>query len=208
MSRRVRTTRHNHRRSCGCTGHPGRLDAPKGAETNRRAGSRLPEECSRRAARPLAGLDEPPPRSTKPNGDLDASIETAPSHGSDGLFISACLRRCCHRCRLAPRIPPLHQTRQIQALELGRQPPSLGVLSVGHTSVADGCPPSTSAFQRTRCCHHLCPAAWKRPVDAESGWNPAATLPPRRDPHRPCQTRDSGYLRNAERADWFRDVTR
>jgi hypothetical protein len=41
-----------------------------------------------------------------------------------------------------------------------------------------------------------------------SSWNPAATLPPRRDPHRPCQTRDSGYLRNAERADWFRIATR
>jgi len=41
-----------------------------------------------------------------------------------------------------------------------------------------------------------------------SGWNPAAAFPPRRDPHRPCQTRDSGYLRNAERADWFRIAAR
>jgi hypothetical protein len=54
----------------------------------------------------------------------------------------------------------------------------------------------------------LSTTARKRPTDVESGWNPAATLPPRRDPHRPCQTRNSGYLRNAERADWFRIATR
>jgi len=208
VSRRLRTTEHNHRRSSGCTRHPGRLDTPKGAAANRRAGSRLPEQCSCRAARPWAGLNEPPPRPAGPNGDLDASIETAPSHGIDGLFNGASSRRCCHRCRLMPRIPPLHQTRQIQTLELGRRPLPLGILSVGYTGVTDGCPPSTSAFQRKRCCHHLRPSAWKRPADAGSGWNPAATLPPRRDPHRPSQTRDSGYLRNAERADWSRDATR
>jgi hypothetical protein len=41
-----------------------------------------------------------------------------------------------------------------------------------------------------------------------SGWNPAATSPPRRDPHRPCQSRDPRYHRNAEHADWFRIATR
>lgn len=42
------------------------------------------------------------------------------------------------------------------------------------------------------------------PADVESDRNPAATLPPRFEPHRPCQTGDSRYHRNAVRADWFR----
>jgi hypothetical protein len=56
--------------------------------------------------------------------------------------------------------------------------------------------------------HHLRSAARKRPADAGCDWSSIATLPPRHDPHRPCQTRDSGYLRNAARADWFRNATR
>jgi hypothetical protein len=148
------------------------------------------------------------PGPTKPNGDLDANIEVAPSRRVSGLFIDASLRRCCHRCRLTPRIPFLRRTRQNQTLELGRRPLLLSILSVGYTHVADGCPPLTSARQQKRCCHHLRSAARKRPADAGYSWSSIATLPPRRDPHRPCQTRDSGYLRNATRADWLRNATR
>lgn len=40
------------------------------------------------------------------------------------------------------------------------------------------------------------------PADAGFVESSAATLPPRHDLHRPYQTRDSGYLRSAERAEW------
>lgn len=45
------------------------------------------------------------------------------------------------------------------------------------------------------------------PADVESDRNPAATLPPRFEPHRPCQTGDPRYHRYAERADWFHIAT-
>lgn len=83
VSRRLRTTEHNHHRSGECTRHPGRLGTPKGTETNRRAGSSLPDhllpsgEVTGRSQRAQ-------PRPTQPNGDLDASIEVASSHGLAG----------------------------------------------------------------------------------------------------------------------------
>jgi hypothetical protein len=131
-------------------------DAPptRAASTPRRGRSEstrwkpLAGKHSCRAARSWVVLSEPPPRLAEPNGDLDASIEVAPSPGFGGLLIDACSRRCCHRCKPAPQIPLLHQTRQNQALELGRQRLLLSILSVGYAAAIDGCPPLTSARQQ------------------------------------------------------------
>jgi hypothetical protein len=88
VTRRFRTTEHNHRRSCGCTRHPGRLDAS--AATNRRAGSRLPESPAKR--RGLAWVSASPilaPRGR--TGDPGASTGIAPSLGIHGLLIDGLL---------------------------------------------------------------------------------------------------------------------
>lgn len=148
VSRRLRTTEHNHRRSDECTRHPGRPGTPKGTETNRRAGSSLPDHAlAERRGHCRSQRDQPRP--TQPNGDLDASIEVASNHRIGGLLIGAGSRRCCHHCRLTPQIPLFQRARQIQTLELGRRPLPLRILSVGYASVADGCPPSTSARSRS-----------------------------------------------------------
>jgi hypothetical protein len=87
VTRRVRTTKHNHRRSGRCTRHPGRLDAPKGAETNRRVGSRLPKNALAKRRGHWRGSTNPcfAPRSR--TGAPDASIECAPSHRIRGLVV-------------------------------------------------------------------------------------------------------------------------
>jgi len=191
-------------------------DAPatRAATTPRRASRRSTDwkpfagSCSCRAARSLAGLNGFLPRPNESNGELDASTESAPSLEIGGLVNGDSVHRCCHQALPTPPIPLLHQTRQIQTPDLRRRPLPLRILSVGYTGAADGCPSLTSARQRERCCHRLRTTAWKRPTDVGSSRNPAATLPPRRDPYRPYQTRDSGYLRNAERADWSHYATR
>jgi hypothetical protein len=135
-------------------------------------------------------------------GDLDANIETAPSHGSNGFVIDVSRRRCCHR-RQASRL----KSRLSTSLD------RFGLRSSGddhsHSVSYRLDTPTSPAVARRR--RQLVSASddviafgsiRKRPADVGSGRNPAATLPSRRDPHRPCQTRDSRYLRNAERADW------
>jgi hypothetical protein len=110
--------------------------------------------------------------------------------------------------RVPPQRSQLHLTRQARAASLRRrQTPAqypigwihqhlrrLPVFGAG--SSAEAKEPSPG-FGSPEC-----------PADVGSGWNSAATLPPRLDPHRPCQTRDSRYHRNAEHADWSRIATR
>jgi hypothetical protein len=105
VTRRLRTTRHNLSRSCSCTGHPGRLVTPKGAETYRRAGSRLPKNALvvwpghwRVSTNPRLA-----PRSR--TSALDASIDCAPNRGIRGFVIVGSRRRCCHRLRAATSDP-------------------------------------------------------------------------------------------------------
>ena len=129
-------------------------------------------------------------------GELDASIEIAPSHGFRGFVVDANRRRCCHR-RQASSLRFRISTR----LDSSRLRSSGDDHSRSVPYRLDT--PTSSAVARRR--RQLVSASddviafdpiWKRPVDVGFGWNPAATLPSRRDPPRPCQTRDSGYLRN------------
>lgn len=128
-------------------------------------------------------------------GELDASIEIAPSHGNRGLIIDGSWRRCCHR-RQASRLKSRLSTR----LDKSR----LRVSGDDHSRPVSYRldTPTSPAVARHR--RQLVSASddviafdsiRKRPVDVGFGWNPVVTLPPRRDPHRPCQTRNSEYLR-------------
>jgi hypothetical protein len=204
-TRRVQTTGHNNDRSRGCTRRPGRLDS--GAETNRRDGSRLPKPLAERrghgwvSASPFlasrAGRMIPTP-----------SAEIAPGRGIHEL-IDGCP---------APMLPPLrdHRLRDHvsgrpdwpRSRSSGDDDDSaqypIGWIhrhrqrlpAVGTGSSAEATMPSPS-IRSPEC-----------PAHARSGWNPAATSPPQRDPHRPCQTRDSRYYRDATHADWSRIATR
>ena len=149
VTRRVRTERHDHSRSCGCTHRPSRHDA--NVATNRRAGSRLPESPAERRGR-NAGLNEPHPRPTDGRTvDLDASTEIAPSRGLHDLLIDS---------SLTPVLPPLCAIRlrdrsstrpdwpKLRSLGDNKLP--LRILSVGYTCTAGGCPPLAPACQRKR----------------------------------------------------------
>jgi hypothetical protein len=127
---------------------PGPPRHPEGSRNESTSWKLFAGKRSCRMARSLASLNELPLRPAEPNGDPDANIEIAPSPGIDGLVIDASSRRCCHRCRLTPQIPLLHQTRQNQTLELGRRLLPLSILSVGYAAVIGGCPPLTSARQQ------------------------------------------------------------
>jgi hypothetical protein len=110
--------------------------------------------------------------------------------------------------RPPPRRSQLHLTRQARAASLRRrQTPAQYPIGWIHQHLRRlpvfGAGSSAEAKEPSLLvCSPECPA------DVGSSWNPAATLPPRLDSHRPCQTRDSRYHRNAEHADWFRIATR
>jgi hypothetical protein len=128
--------------------------------------------------------------------------------GSTSSSTTVASRRCCHRCETTasetafPVDPtgPGHEARttttptQYPIGWIHRHRRRLPAVSVG--SSAEATMPSPS-IRSPEC-----------PADVRSGWNPAATLPPQRDPHRPCQTRDSRYCRDAKHADWSRITTR
>jgi hypothetical protein len=139
---------------------PGPPRLPEGIRSARQVGSRLPVPPAIRWGR-VASLDETIPRSTAPHGRprcKHRSLE--PSHGSPASSSTFPSRRCRHLCerrvsetespkRLdSPGIEPRMTTR-----------PSLSTLSVGYTSVVDGCPPATPVRQRRRNGNHSRSAA-------------------------------------------------
>jgi hypothetical protein len=140
-------------------------------------------------------------------GDLGANTEIAPNHGIRGLLIDGLL---------TPVLPPLC------ALRLGDRSSTRPDWPKLRSSSDDN--PRSVSYRLDTPTPPAVDSRWRRlvsgsekpsplirspecPADVGFGWNPAATLPPRLDPHRPCQTRDSWYPRNAERADWFRIAT-
>jgi hypothetical protein len=192
VTRRVRTERHDHSRSCGCTCHPGRRDA--NAATNRRAGSRLPESPAKRRGH-SAGLNEPHPR---PTDDRAMTSMRAPrscrAFGPADPSSMARSRRCCHRCArstsgTAAPSDPTGPNRESSATTSSRfvsyrldtpAPPT--VTRLWHRLVSRNkelSPPIRSPE---------CPA------DVRSGWNPAVTLPPRSIPTDPAKQETPGTI--------------
>lgn len=140
-------------------------------------------------------------------GDRGANTEIAPNRGIHGLLTGGLL---------TPVLPPLC------ALHLGDRGSTRPDWPKLRSSSDDN--PRSVSYRLDTPTPPAVARRWRRLVsrseepsplirspectaDVRFGWNPAATLPPRLDPHRPCQTRDSRYHRNAERADWLRIAT-
>jgi len=141
-------------------------------------------------------------------GDPGASTEIAPSRGTRGLLIgvslTAVLPPSC-----APNLRDRSSTRPDWPERL-RFSDDRDLRSVSYR-LDTPAPPAVARRWRRLVSGSEEPSLLIRspesPVDVRSARNPAVTLPPRLDPYRPCQTRDSWYHRNAERADWFRIAT-
>jgi hypothetical protein len=192
VTRRVRTEEHDNSQSCGRTHHPGRHDAS--AAANRRAGSRLPESLAERRGR-NAGLDEPPPRPTAGRtGDPDASTEIAPSRGlheplTDGsptlMLPSLCAlhlrdRRSTKPDRPEPRSFGDNQSRSLSYRLDTPAPPTVARLWCRLVSGSEELSPWFHSPES--------------PADVGSGWNPAATLPPRPIPTDPARQETPGTI--------------
>jgi hypothetical protein len=140
--------------------------------------------------------------------DPGASTEIESSRGLHGLFSDGSLTP------MSPTSCAIHlggrsstRPNRPEPLRFGDDRPPLSILSVGYTCTDNGYPPSAPARQRKR----RAIASGSQPgtpglcgVRSEPYRSVAATD----EPHRPCQTGDSRYHRNAERAEGFRIAIR
>jgi len=192
VTRRLRTGRHDHSRSCGCTHHPGRRDAS--AATNRRAGSRLPRSLAERRGRSV-GLMSPTlaPRVAERVTSVRAP-RSRRATGSASSSAAARSRRCCHRCaRTTSEItaPPdsTGPNREPSATTSSRfvsyrldTPAPLAVARLWYRPFRGSGAPSPPI------------RGPERSADVGSGWNPAATSPPRSIPTDPARQETSGTI--------------
>ena len=144
-----------------------------------------------------------------PRSQTVTSVRTPKSRrvaGSTDSSSTDCSRRCCHPCARStsecestrPDWPKLRSSGDDnpRSVSYRLDTPTPPAVARRWRRLVSGSEKPSPLIRSPEC-----------PADVGFGWNPAATLPPRLDPHRPCQTRDSWYHRNAERADWFRIAT-
>jgi len=176
--------------------HPSPESPRRERRDARRAGSRCPESPVARRGN-IAGLRDsdlaPRGRTSGP----DASIEVVPSHRIHGPLVGGVL---------TPMSPPpcaLHLGDRSSPSPTGPNRFASATTSLRSVSYRLDTPTSPAVARRWRRFvsgseePSLLVGSSVCPADAGSDRSPAATLPPRLEPHRPCQTGDPAYRRNA-----------
>jgi hypothetical protein len=177
---------------------PGPPHLPEGIRSARQVGSRLPVAPAKRWGH-VASFDETLPRSTAPY----RTPVQAPESGVESTVRRPLHRRAAHAgvatfASVASRRPSLRSDSTSPGLEPRvTTQPSLSTLSVGYTSVVDGCPPATPVRQRRQNRNHFRFAARMR-GSVGLGQDSTATSPPRSRSSQTLPSRRPEYLRNAE----------